>query len=88
MKRMAELIRKFFEMNDMDVLIIAFLYFATVIGLWIYTCRKWKEEENDKSDKVARIIGMADKLGVKIDTKKKEKKHDKRSDKHRISHKL
>ena len=48
MKRMAELIRKFFEMNDMDVLIIAFLYFATVIGLWIYTCRKWKEEENDK----------------------------------------
>ena len=41
-----------------------------------------------KSDKVARIIGMADKLGVKIDTKKKEKKHDKGSNKHRISHKL
>ena len=40
-----------------------------------------------KSDKVARIIGMADKLGVKIDTKK-EKKHDKGSNKHRISHKL
>ena len=45
---MAGLMRKFFEMNDMDVLIIAFLYFSTVIGLWIYTCKKWKEEENDK----------------------------------------
>ena len=45
---MAELMRKFFEMNDMDVLIIAILYFSTVIGLWIYTCKKWKEEENDK----------------------------------------
>lgn len=45
---MAGLMRKFFEMNDLDVLIIAFLYFATVIGLWIYTCKKWKEEENDK----------------------------------------
>ena len=41
-----------------------------------------------KSDKVARIIGMEDKLGVKIDTKKKEKKHDKGSSKNRISNKL
>lgn len=40
-----------------------------------------------KRDKIARIIGMAEELGVKIDTKK-EKKHDKRSDKHRISNKL
>lgn len=40
-----------------------------------------------KHDKVARIIGLAEELNVKIITKK-EKKHDKRSDKHRISHKL
>lgn len=53
-----------------------------------YTVTQRREKKMTKSDKVARIIGMADKLGVKIDTKKKEKKHDKRSDKHRISHKL
>ena len=45
---MAVLIRKFFEMNDLDVIIVATLYFTTVIGLWVYTCKKWKEEENDK----------------------------------------
>jgi predicted transporter len=48
---MAELIKKFFEVNDIDVLIVAFIFFASVIGLWIYTCKKWKEEEreNDKT---------------------------------------
>ena len=45
---MAELMRKFFEMNDTDVLIVAFLYFTSVIGGWIYCCKKWKEQDNDK----------------------------------------
>lgn len=40
--------RKFFEMNDMTVLIVAFIYFLGVIGCWIYCCKKWREEENDK----------------------------------------
>lgn len=40
-----------------------------------------------KHDKVARIIGLAEQLNVKIDTKKqKEQKNDKRKNKHRISH--
>ena len=30
-----------------------------------------------KHDKIARIIGLADELGVKIDTSRKEKKHEK-----------
>lgn len=29
-----------------------------------------------KHDKIARIIGLADEMGVKIDTRRKEKKHD------------
>ena len=40
--------RKFFEMNDTDVLIVAVLYFSSVIGGWIYCCRKWKEDEDEK----------------------------------------
>lgn len=31
-----------------------------------------------KHDKVARIIGLAKELNVKIDTSKKEKKHDRK----------
>lgn len=45
---MAGLMRKFFEMNDLDVIIVATLYFTLVIGLWVYTWKKWKEQDNDK----------------------------------------
>ena len=45
---MAELMRKFFEMNDMDVLIVAVLYFTGVIGGGIYCIRKWKKEDENK----------------------------------------
>lgn len=31
-----------------------------------------------KHDKIARIIGLADELGVKIDTRKKGAKHDRK----------
>ena len=48
---MAELIRKFFEMNDLDVIIVATLYFTIVIGLWIYTCKKWKKEDKERGNK-------------------------------------
>ena len=41
---MAELMRKFFEMNDMDVVIVAVVYFASVIGCFIYFWRKDDEE--------------------------------------------
>lgn len=35
---MAEIMRKFFEMNDLDVLIIAVLYFTSVIigGIYVF----------------------------------------------------
>ena len=46
---MAELMRKFFEMNDLDVIIVAALYFTIVIGLWIYTWKKWGKEDEEKS---------------------------------------
>ena len=39
-----------------------------------------------KHDKEARIIGMANELGCKIDTRK-EKKHDKKRDRKILSHK-
>ena len=45
---MAELMRKFFEMNDLDVLVVAVLYFASVTIGGIYCIKKWKEEDNDK----------------------------------------
>ena len=32
--------RKFIEMNDMEVLIVAILYFTGVIGFFIYYWRK------------------------------------------------
>ena len=50
-RKMAELMRKFFEMNDMDVLVVAILYFVSVIGGWIYCCKKWKGEESEKHNK-------------------------------------
>lgn len=43
----AELIRKFFEMNDMDVLIIGVLYFGGVLIGAIYCIRKWRKGENE-----------------------------------------
>jgi len=46
---MAELIRKFFEMNDLDVLIVSILYFPIVIGLWVYTWKKWGKEDEEKN---------------------------------------
>lgn len=45
---MAELMRKFFEMNDTDVLIVAILYFSSVIGGWIYCCKKWRKEDEER----------------------------------------
>lgn len=45
---MAELMRKFFEMNDMDVLIVAILYFSSVIGGWIYCCKKWRKDDEGR----------------------------------------
>lgn len=45
---MAEIMRKFFEMNDMDVLVVAVLYFTSVIGGGIYCIRKWKKEDEDR----------------------------------------
>ena len=45
---MAELIRKFFEMNDMDVVIVAFVYFTSVIGIWIYCCKKWRKDDEGR----------------------------------------
>ena len=49
---MAELMRKFFEMNDMDVLIIGILYFGSVIVGMVYCIRKWiKEDKEKKNDK-------------------------------------
>ena len=42
---MAELMRKFFEMNDMDVVIVAVVYFTSVIGCFIYFWRKDDEEK-------------------------------------------
>ena len=41
---MAELIRKFFELNDTTVIIVAFIYFSGVIGCFIYFWRKDDEE--------------------------------------------
>ena len=43
--------RKFFEMNDTDVLIVAALYFTSVIGGWIYCCKKWSKEEKERGEK-------------------------------------
>ena len=40
--------RKFFEMNDTDVLVVVILYFVGVIGLGIYCIGKWKKEDEDK----------------------------------------
>ena len=45
---MAEMMRKFFEMNDTDVLIVAFLYFTGVTIGGIYCIRKWREEDDEK----------------------------------------
>ena len=69
---MAELMRKFYEMNDMDVLIVAFLYFATVIGLWIYTCKQWKKQgQEKKGDRRGKKRNTMDRRGDKL----LEKKH-------------
>ena len=43
--------RKFFEMNDMTVLIVAVLYFTGVAVGWVYCCKKWKGEESEKHNK-------------------------------------
>ena len=48
---MAELMRKFFEMNDMDVLIIGVLYFGGVLIGAIYCIRKWRKEDREGSTK-------------------------------------
>jgi len=45
---MAEMMRKFFEMNDTDVLVVAVLYFTSVIGGWIYCCKKWRKDDEEK----------------------------------------
>ena len=45
---MAEMMRKFFEMNDMDVLVVAVLYFTSVIGGWIYCCKKWRKDDEER----------------------------------------
>lgn len=45
---MPELMRKFFEMNDMYVLIIAVLYFSSVICGWIYCIKKWRKQDEEK----------------------------------------
>lgn len=45
---MAEMMRKFFEMNDTDVLIVAFLYFTGVTIGGIYCIRKWRKEDDKK----------------------------------------
>ena len=44
---MAELMRKFFEMNDTDVLIVAFVYFTGVLIGGIYCIREGKEKKNE-----------------------------------------
>ena len=44
---MAEMMRKFFEMNDMTVLIVAVLYFTGVVVGWVYCCKKWKGKDNE-----------------------------------------
>ena len=56
---MAELMRKFFEMNDTDVLIVAVLYFGSVLIGGIYCIRKSIKEE---------------KKGVKSEDKSRRKK--------------
>ena len=43
--------RKFFEMNDMDVLIIGVLYFGGVLIGAIYCIRKWRKEDREGSTK-------------------------------------
>ncbi len=45
---MAELIRKFFEASDMDVLIVTILYFGGVIACMIYCIRKDIKEDEEK----------------------------------------
>lgn len=45
---MAEMMRKFFEMNDMTVLIVAILYFTSVLLGGIYCIKKWRKEDNEK----------------------------------------
>lgn len=40
--------RKFFEMNDMDVVVVAILYFVSVIGGWIYCCKKWRKDDEER----------------------------------------
>lgn len=42
---MTELIRKFFEMSDTDVLIVSVLYFASITFGGIYCIKKWKKGE-------------------------------------------
>ena len=39
--------RKFFEMNDMDVLIVAILYFGSVLVGGIYCLKEWKDDDNN-----------------------------------------
>lgn len=40
--------RKFFEMNDMEVLVVAILYFTSVIGGWIYCCKRWRKDDEER----------------------------------------
>ena len=40
--------RKFFEMNDMDVLIVAILYFGSVLVGGIYCVRKSIKEDKER----------------------------------------
>lgn len=40
-----------FKMNDtfdMVVLVLVYLYFVGVIGGWIYCCKKWRKEDDEK----------------------------------------
>lgn len=45
---MAELMRKFIEMNDMDVFAVAVLYFASVTFGGIYCIKKWRDKDGSK----------------------------------------
>lgn len=48
---MAEIMRKFFEMNDTTVLIVSIIYFTSVAIGWVYCCKKWRADDEEKLHK-------------------------------------